>query len=120
MSENAAGAPSPGKWKARVQMTRERALARAEWAREHLPWGDVVAEALERERIAAAGLLAGGLAYRLFFWIVPLGLVFSASIGYWVESDRVGLESAARDFGLGGAGGRAPGATRGRAAHSRR
>ena len=84
MSEDTAGAPPPGKWKARADATRERALARAEWAREHLPWGDVVAEALERERIAAAGLLAGGLAYRLFFWIVPLGLVFSASLGYWV------------------------------------
>jgi uncharacterized BrkB/YihY/UPF0761 family membrane protein len=103
MSEDAAGATPPGKWKARAESTRERALARAEWAREHLPWGDVVAEALERERISAAGLLAGGLAYRLFFWIVPLGLVFSATLGYWVEEDRVGLEQAARDFGIGGA-----------------
>lgn len=103
MSEDAAGTPPPGKWKARTEAARERALARAEWAREHLPWGDVVAEALERERIAAAGLLAGGLAYRLFFWIVPLGLVFAASLGFWVDYDRAGLEDAARDFGLGGA-----------------
>ena len=100
-------------------MTRERALARAEWAREHLPWGDVVAEALERERIAAAGLLAGGLAYRLFFWIVPLGLVFSASIGYWVESDRVGRARAARDCGLGGAVARAAAETVEQEPHSR-
>ena len=103
MSEDAAGARPPGKWKARADATRGRALARADWARENLPWGDVVTEALERERIAAAGLLAGGLAYRLFFWIVPLGLVFSASLGFWVDYDSAGLEDAARDFGLSGA-----------------
>jgi uncharacterized BrkB/YihY/UPF0761 family membrane protein len=119
MSEDAAGAPPPGKWRSRVETTRERALARAEWAREHLPWGDVVAEALERERIAAAGLLAGGLAYRLFFWIVPLGLVFSASLGYWVEEDRLGLENAARDFGIGGAVARAAADTVAQEPHSR-
>lgn len=119
MSEDAAGAPPPGKWKAWADSTRERALARAEWAREHLPWGDVVAEALERERIAAAGLLAGGLAYRLFFWIVPLGLVFSATLGYWVEDDRVGLEKAARDFGIGGAVARAAADTVAQEPHSR-
>ena len=73
------------------------------WARENMPWGDLVAESLERERIAAAGLLAGGLAYRLFFWIVPLGLVIAAVLSFWVESDAAGLEDAARDFGLGGA-----------------
>jgi uncharacterized BrkB/YihY/UPF0761 family membrane protein len=119
MSEDAAGPPPPGRWRSRADATRERALARAEWAREHLPWGDVVAEALERERISAAGLLAGGLAYRLFFWIVPLGLVFSASLGYWVEEDRVGLERAARDFGIGGAVARAAAETVAREPHSR-
>jgi membrane protein len=119
MSEDTAGPPPPGKWKARADATRERALARAEWAREHLPWGDVVADALERERIAAAGLLSGGLAYRLFFWIVPLGLVFSATLGYWVEADRIGLESAARDFGIGGAVARAAAETVEQEPHSR-
>jgi membrane protein len=59
--------------------------------------------ALERERIGAAGLLAGGLAYRLFFWIVPLGLVVAAILSFWVEADRTGLEHAARDYGIGGA-----------------
>ena len=58
---------------------------------------------LERERIAAAGLLAGGLAYRLFFWIVPLGLVVAAILSFWVDADRAGLEHAARDYGIGGA-----------------
>jgi membrane protein len=93
----------PAKWRARLDDTRERGMRAAEWARERLPWGDVLAEALERERLGAAGLLAGGLAYRLFFWIVPLGLVLAAVLSFWVETDRAGLETAAREFGIGGA-----------------
>jgi membrane protein len=93
----------PGKWKARVDDARERGLRAAAWARARTPWGDILAEALERERIAAAGLLAGGLAYRLFFWILPLGLVFAAGLSFWVETDRAGLEDAAREFGIAGA-----------------
>jgi uncharacterized BrkB/YihY/UPF0761 family membrane protein len=53
--------------------------------------------------MAAAGLLAGGLAYRLFFWFVPLGLVFAAVLSFWVDEDRVGLQDAARNFGISGA-----------------
>ena len=53
--------------------------------------------------MAAAGLLAGGLAYRLFFWLVPLGLVFAAVLSFWYEDDRGGLQEAASEFGLGGA-----------------
>lgn len=100
---------------------RARALAAeaAAWAGRHLPWGDVLAGALERERIAAAGLLAGGLAYRLFFWLVPLGLVFAAVASFWVEADRGGLESAARDFGIGGAAASAAADAIERDAHSR-
>ena len=64
----------------------------------------LVVVALERERIAAAGLLAGGLAYRLFFWLVPLGLVLAAVLSFWVDADRVAASDAARDFGMSGAG----------------
>ena len=93
----------PGKESTRIEQARALGLRAAGWARENMPWGDLVAESLERERIAAAGLLAGGLAYRLFFWIVPLGLVIAAVLSFWVETDAAGLEDAARDFGLGGA-----------------
>lgn len=82
---------------------RARTTEAANRAFERLPWSEAIAAALERERFAAAGLLAGGLAYRLFLWLVPLGLVLAAVLSFWVESDRSSLESAARDFGLGGA-----------------
>ncbi len=50
--------------------------------------------------MAAAGLLAGGLAYRLFFWFVPLGLVFASVLSFWVDADRVAAQDAARHFGI--------------------
>jgi membrane protein len=87
----------------RLDQARENATRAAAWARERVPWMSLVEQALERERISAAGLLAGGLAYRLFFWIVPLGLVVAAILSFWVEADRTGLERAARDYGIGGA-----------------
>ena len=75
----------------------------SDWASERVPGSAVAVAALERERLAAAGLLAGGLAYRLFFWLVPLGLVFAAVLSFWVDEDPDGLKDAAEDFGIGGA-----------------
>ena len=67
-----------------------------------MPGGALAAQALERERMSAASLLAGGLAYRLFFWLVPLGLVLAALSSFWLDADRASLEDAAREFGLTG------------------
>lgn len=47
-------------------------------------------------------MLAGGLAYRFFLWLVPFGLVVAAAASFWVRLDRGGLQDAARSFGLGG------------------
>ncbi len=58
-------------------------------------------DALDRERVAGGTLLAGGLAYRLFFWLVPLGLVVASILSFWEREDPQGLENAAKDFGLG-------------------
>jgi len=95
-------ADTPSK-RSRLEEARERMLRANDWASEHVPGADLVALALERERIAAAGLLAGGLAYRLFFWLVPLGLVLAALLSFWVDADRLGAADAAHDFGMSGA-----------------
>jgi uncharacterized BrkB/YihY/UPF0761 family membrane protein len=87
----------------RVRRARELGAEAAAWAQERVPGATLVQEALERERLHAAGLIAGGLAYKLFFWLVPLGLVFASVLSFWVDSDRSSLEQVARDFGLGGA-----------------
>ncbi len=89
---------------ARARGSAERA---ASWAQEHVPGATMATEALERERLSAASLLAGGLAYRLFFWLVPLGLVLASLSSFWLDADRSSLEDAARDFGLSGAATRA-------------
>ncbi len=95
-----ADAPSE---QSRLAEAQERLRRVGDWANEHVPGAFLVGVALERERIAAAGLLAGGLAYRLFFWLLPLGLVLAAVSSFWVDADRRGAADAARDFGMGGA-----------------
>jgi membrane protein len=92
--------PPPG---SRLMRARDQARQAGDWANERLPGAPLVVAALERERLAAAGLLAGGLAYRLFFWLVPLGLVLASVLSFWVDEDRVGLQDAARNFGISGA-----------------
>jgi uncharacterized BrkB/YihY/UPF0761 family membrane protein len=87
----------------RVTRARDHARRAGDWAGARLPGADLALVAHERERMAAAGLIAGGLAYRLFFWFVPLGLVFASVLSFWVDEDRVGVQDAARDFGISGA-----------------
>lgn len=103
----------------RVADARSRASDALVRASEHLPWRDVIVGALERERFAAAGLLAGGLAYRLFFWLVPFGLVSAALLGFFVEADPAALEDVAEDFGLSGAAAQAATEAIEQEAHSR-
>jgi uncharacterized BrkB/YihY/UPF0761 family membrane protein len=61
-----------------------------------------VISAFEHEQQAGAGLLASGLAYRFFLWLVPFGLVLAALASFWVRVSAASLEDTARDFGLGG------------------
>ena len=37
--------------------------------------------AAERNRRVAASVLAGGIAYRLFLWLLPLGLILGGALG---------------------------------------
>jgi uncharacterized BrkB/YihY/UPF0761 family membrane protein len=73
------------------------------WAQGRVPGAGAAFAAAERERKAAASLLAGGIAYRLFFWVVPLGLVLAAIASFWLSYDPEGMQDAARELGLGGA-----------------
>ena len=58
-------------------------LRAAETARTRVPGGPAVFESLERERAAGSSLIAGGLAYRLFLWLVPFGVVLAALGSFW-------------------------------------
>lgn len=52
---------------------------------------------MERERRLAASVLAGGIAYRLFFWLLPAALVLGGVLGF---SSSESAEDRARDLGL--------------------
>jgi uncharacterized BrkB/YihY/UPF0761 family membrane protein len=73
---------------------------RGDWAAARVPGVEAALEALERERHAGGGLLAGGLAYRFFLWLVPFGLVVAALLSFWVEADPAAFDDAIEDFGL--------------------
>lgn len=89
------------------QPSRTGALAaRMTTAREHaeaLPGAPIVRAAFEQERDLGGGLIAGGVAFRLFLWLVPFGLVVAATLSFWSEHDPEGLEEASRELGVGAA-----------------
>ena len=60
-------------------------------------------EAWKREREVGGGLIAGGVAFRIFLGLVPFGLVAAAVLSFWSVHDPDGIESAARNFGIGAA-----------------
>jgi uncharacterized BrkB/YihY/UPF0761 family membrane protein len=70
---------------------------------EELPGAPLVREVLQTERELGGGLIAGGVAFRIFLWLVPFGLVAAAILSFWGDLDSDGLESAARRFGVGAA-----------------
>jgi uncharacterized BrkB/YihY/UPF0761 family membrane protein len=74
----------------------------AAWMREKVPGADAAFETAERE-LRYGGLIAGGVAYRLFLWLVPLGLVLACLLGFWLDADPGSAEGAASEFGIGAA-----------------
>src|SRR5918995_3296733 len=70
------------------------------WLRNHVPGAEPALIALERETTAGGTLIAGGLAYRLFLWLLPFSLVVAAIASFWELEDPEGLESSAEEFGL--------------------
>ena len=64
------------------------------------PGAETALAAFERLGSTGGSLLAGGLAYRFFFWLVSLGAVLGALSSIWATSEPADLESTARSFGL--------------------
>ena len=65
--------------RARVRFTAAVASARSASTR-HVSLA-VPFRAAERNRRVAASVLAGGIAYRLFLWLLPLGLIVGGALG---------------------------------------
>ena len=94
---------SPTDTRTKGEALRTVGLRAAETARTRFPGGPAVFESLERERAAGSSLIAGGLAYRLFLWLVPFGLVLAAIGSFWSESNQGSIVSTVRKFGISGA-----------------
>ncbi|HEX2293236.1 MAG TPA: YhjD/YihY/BrkB family envelope integrity protein [Gaiellaceae bacterium] len=92
---SAAEPAEPGR-RARAQAFGRSLAARAE----AVPGAETAAYVVERERRRGGGLLAGGLAYRFFFWLVSIGAVLGAISSIWAAEDPADLENAARSLGL--------------------
>ena len=60
-------------------------------------------EAYEDDRRQAGSLLAGGLAYRLFLWLLPATLFVVTVLGLIVDLSGEAPEAVAHDAGLGAA-----------------
>ena len=85
---------------AAAQVLGERGL---DWGVERVRGFACGLEAFDLERRGGGTLLAGGLAYRLFFWLLPLGLTIAALLSFWQEADPDGIDEAARELGMGAA-----------------
>jgi uncharacterized BrkB/YihY/UPF0761 family membrane protein len=86
----------PGRYD-RVRGRVTAAVASAKSASERHVVLAVPIRAAERNRRVAASVLAGGLAYRLFLWLLPFGLIVGGALGF-LNSDST--ERAAEGGGL--------------------
>ena len=84
----------------RFDRVRDRALDQVAAWTERIPVIGAVVEAGQRERATGGGLLAGGVAYRLFFWIVPVGLMLAAAGSLLGVEPKEDLQSAAGSRGV--------------------
>ena len=107
------------KARARVEAVRAAGERRFEDTRERTRWLPLLLESFEREQRSGAALLAGGLAYRLFFWLVSFGLLVAAAASFWERSDKGGLTHTAKSFGLSGIAARSAVSAVEEGAHSR-
>jgi uncharacterized BrkB/YihY/UPF0761 family membrane protein len=84
----------------RARTTITAAKASAKGATERHVALAVPVRAAERNRRVAATVLAGGLAYRLFLWLLPFGLILGGALGL---SNADSTEKAVEGGGLPGA-----------------
>jgi uncharacterized BrkB/YihY/UPF0761 family membrane protein len=85
---------------------RSRIEALPAWAEEarrqteRVPGSKLVYEVLATERRVGGPLIEAGVAFRLFLWLVPFGLVVAALLSLWSDVSEQGLENEARKFGI--------------------
>lgn len=86
--------------KRRVEELKASAESRLETERARRSWVRLVVLAWERDRERAGGLLAGGLAYRIFLWQLAAALVIVAVTGIFTITTEADPSEVMRDVGL--------------------
>jgi hypothetical protein len=86
---------------ARALRTRDRAARRVDELRERSELVDAALKAGDLDRRRAGSLLAGGIAFRVFLWLLPAALFVAAVVGLvrpsgGLSPDRVARRSASR------------------------
>lgn len=80
--------------------TRRKAEAAIRLEGSRRGWLGTVVAAYDRDQRHAGGLLSGGLAFRLFLWLLPFCLVLVTSLGFLADRLDRPSEQLAHDAGL--------------------
>lgn len=86
--------------RSRADETRRTLEKQAEELRRRHAGVRIAFEAYDRDRRHAGSLLAGGLAYRLFIWLVPAALVIASTFGVVAELSSKEPADLAKSAGL--------------------
>jgi uncharacterized BrkB/YihY/UPF0761 family membrane protein len=85
-----------------IQARMERLSERAQEERGRRGWVDAIFEVVDRDGEVAGGIIAGALAYRLFIWLLPFGLVFVGGLGVIADAVSDSPKGIATELGVGG------------------
>jgi uncharacterized BrkB/YihY/UPF0761 family membrane protein len=85
-----------------IQARMDRLAERAHEERGRRGWVDAIFELVDRDAEVAGGVIAGALAYRLFIWLLPAGLVFVGGLGVIADSLSDSPKGVATRVGVGG------------------
>jgi uncharacterized BrkB/YihY/UPF0761 family membrane protein len=80
----------------------ERLSERAQEERGRRGWVDATFEVIDRDGEVAGGIIAGALAYRLFIWLLPFGLVCVGGLGVIAGASSNSPRGVASNLGIGG------------------
>jgi uncharacterized BrkB/YihY/UPF0761 family membrane protein len=87
-------------WAAAMHERGRRYADRAQAERSRHASVDAIYEMVDRDGEVAGGIIAGALAYRLFIWLLPLGLVAVAGLGIAADASSESPQQTAGEIGL--------------------
>jgi membrane protein len=85
-----------------LQRRRTQLAERAQVERTRHDSVDAVFAVVDRDAEVGGGIIAGALAYRFFFWSLPLALVFVSGLGLVGDASSTSPEKAAKSLGMAG------------------